>query len=434
MGYKRYVSVTEIHAIVRHLNSAGAPTQSVLATLVTVEGSSYRRPGARLLLSDDGTRIGSVSGGCLEEDILERARTVAATGAPQLALYDTTSENDLVWGVGLGCHGVVQVLIERLPPRPAWAGAIAQNLKEGQPTHLSVVWRTVGGAALGTYLSDEKKVALVDGAAGPSGVYRETVVPPPLLVIFGAGDDAQPLVRLAKEIGWSVIVADPRAAFATAERFPGADGLVCAPPERLVDSADLRGNAIAVVMTHRYVHDVPILRTLLARPLSYLGLLGPKKRAEKILEDLASGGFEVTPAMRSRLHAPVGLDIGGDAPDEVALSIVAEIQAVLAGRDGRPLRERERSIHGWKRFGCMNTLPAGPSSRMGEPKQLVLVDGRPLVVRAVEAALASPVCGPSSSFSGPARNKSGHRSPGFPSSLSKMARGPKAWPPRSGPE
>ena len=105
------------------------------------------------------------------------------------------------------------------------------------------------------------------------------------------------------------------------------------------------GEALAVVMTHRYVHDLPILSSLLTRPLAYLGLLGPRKRADKILHDMASGGFEVTPAMRARLHAPVGLDIGGDSPDEVALSIVAEIQAVLAGRDGKPLRERLRPIH-----------------------------------------------------------------------------------------
>jgi xanthine/CO dehydrogenase XdhC/CoxF family maturation factor len=337
--------VTEIHAIVRHLTSAGASAPSVLATLVTVEGSSYRRPGARLLISDDGTRIGSISGGCLEEDVLERARGVAATGSAKLAVYDTTSENDLLWGVGLGCHGVVQVLIERLPARPAWAYAVAQDLEKERPSQLAVIWRSDGAVPLGTRLVYENGDSAWNRSAADRGVYLETVVPPPRLVIFGAGDDARPLLRLAKEIGWAVTVADPRPAFATAERFPGADTRVCAPPAELVARAAPGAGAMAVVMTHRYIHDVPILRALLPRPLSFLGLLGPKKRADKILDDLASEGLELTPSMRMSLHAPVGLDIGGDSPEEVALSIVAEIQAVLAGRDGRPLRERRKPIH-----------------------------------------------------------------------------------------
>jgi len=336
----------EIHAIVRHLVSAGASAQSVLATLVTVEGSSYRRPGARLLVSDDGTRIGAVSGGCLEEDILARARQVAADGSAQLIVYDTTSENDLIWGVGLGCHGIVQVLVERLPARPAWADAVARNLKKGWSSELAVTWRSGDAGALGTRLLDDKLGVNRSGIAANRGVYVETVAPPPHLLIFGAGDDAQPLAHLAKDIGWLVTVADPRPAFATAERFPGADALVCAPPDELAARAAPGKDALAVVMTHRYVHDVPILRGLLPLPLLFLGLLGPKKRAEKILDDLASAGLEMTPSQRSRLHAPVGLDIGGDSPDEVALSIVAEIQAVLAGREGGPLRERQRPIHG----------------------------------------------------------------------------------------
>ena len=340
-----YGPVTEIHAIVRHLTSAGASAPSVLATLVTVQGSSYRRPGARLLILGDGIRMGSVSGGCLEEDILERAQKVAETGLPQLALYDTTSENDLVWGVGLGCHGVVQVLIERLPVRPTWADAIARNLKEGQPSKLAVIWHSDGETVVGTHLFDKELIKHIPDTKEPSGIYLETVVPPPHLAIFGAGDDARPLSRLAKEIGWTVTVADPRPAFVTADRFPNADRLVCALPAELAERVAPGGEALAVVMTHRYVHDLPILSSLLTRPLAYLGLLGPRKRADKILHDMASGGFEVTPAMRARLHAPVGLDIGGDSPDEVALSIVAEIQAVLAGRDGKPLRERLRPIH-----------------------------------------------------------------------------------------
>ena len=141
-------------------------------------------------------------------------------------------------------------------------------------------------------------------------------------------------------------VADPRAAAATGARFPEADALVVGPADQLVARVSPDAHTLAVVMTHHYVHDVPILRDLLVRPLAYLGLLGPRKRAEKILSDLAAGGLEVTPAMRARLHAPVGLDLGADAPEQVALAIMAEMLAGLHGRDARPLRQRSRPIHG----------------------------------------------------------------------------------------
>lgn len=328
----------ELQAIVAAL-VAPATGPTVLATLVSVAGSSYRRPGARLLVTAGGRRIGSISGGCLEEDVMARAARVRETGVPEVAVYDTTSENDLVWGVGLGCHGVVQVLLEKLPPQPAWVGRLATNLRERHPTRLAV--RHAGGecSTWGTRLAD-------DIAAGSeSGCFLQTIAPPSALVLFGAGDDALPLVRLAKELGWHVTIADPRAALATAERFPQADAFVVGPAENLVALADPGTDALAVVMTHHYVHDVPVLGALLARRLAYVGLLGPKKRTERILSDLAKGGLDVTPEMRARLHAPIGLDLGADSPEEVALSIMAEIQAGLARRNARPLRERTQPIH-----------------------------------------------------------------------------------------
>ena len=297
-----------------------------------VEGSSYRQPGARLLVAADGTRIGSVSGGCLEEDVIERARSVRESGRAQLATYDTTSENDLVWGVGLGCHGVVRVLIERVTARPAWSEVLAGNLSKGLATPIEVVWQAGEPSALGTRLGS--------GKTGGKGIFCEIVPPPPRLVIFGAGDDARPLVRLASELGWRIAVADPRPAFASARRFPEADTVVSSPADQLVARANPGEDDLAVVMTHHYVHDVPILRDLLARPLAYLGLLGPRRRAERILGDLSAN-----PGARARLHAPAGLDLGGDTPAEVALSMIAEMRAVLAGRDARSLRERTQPIH-----------------------------------------------------------------------------------------
>ncbi len=353
----------ELQAIVRALTDPAAP-ESVLATLATVEGSSYRRPGARLLLFRDGRRLGSISGGCLEEDVLVRARAVLASGQPETVVYDTTSENDLVWGVGLGCHGIVRVVLEKLPPRPAWALALAENFAARRPTQLAITHRTGPAELVNPALANHARPVLgtrlvADSApnskltpshaaalpASTSAVFLETVRPPTSLIVYGAGDDAQPLAQLAHALGWLVTIADPRAAMATPERFPSAAALVVAPAHELVARTAPAADTLAVVMTHHYVHDVPLLRDLLARPLAYLGLLGPKKRAEKILTDLAHDGLAITPELRARLHAPVGLDLGADSPEQVALSILAEMQAVLARRDARPLRDRTRPIH-----------------------------------------------------------------------------------------
>lgn len=335
----------ELQAIVRTI-LAPAAGETVLATLAATAGSSYRRPGARLLLAAEGTRVGSISGGCLEEDVLARARGVLATGRAETVVYDTTSENDLVWGVGLGCHGVVTVLVEKLPPRPAWVLALAENFAARRPTSLAVTYRADDPAQLGTRLA--AATPAVSTALNPASnlaVFFDAVPPPTALVIFGAGDDALPLARLAHELGWHVTLADPRSAFATATRFPTAAHLVVGPAAELVHRTAPDAATLAVVMTHHYVHDIPLLRDLLPRPLAYLGLLGPRKRAEKILADLACDGFTPSSEQLARLHAPIGLDLGADSPEQVALAMLAEMQAALTGRDARSLRYRTRPIH-----------------------------------------------------------------------------------------
>lgn len=327
----------ELPAIVRALLAPGAQP-AVLATLVHVEGSSYRRPGARLLATN-GERIGSISGGCLEEDVLARAARVQASGQSEVVVYDTTTENDLVWGVGLGCHGVVRVLLEKISAQPPWAQVLARNSLGRRKTALAV---THGGEDPSTWGT---RLAAPGDCADPERLFLELVAPPTSLVIFGAGDDAQPLARLAHELGWRVTVADPRPAFATQARFPTADACVAMPAHQLMAQINPEPEALVVIMTHHYVHDVPILRDALARPLAYVGLLGPKKRAEKILVDLAAAGAAISVEQKANLHAPVGLDLGADSPEQVAVSILAEMQAALHGRDGRPLRERTRPIH-----------------------------------------------------------------------------------------
>lgn len=330
----------EISAIVHCLSQPNV-YPAALATLVTVRGSSYRRPGARLLLTAQGVRTGSISGGCLEEDVLLHARKVMATGKPLLVTYDTTQENDLLWGVGLGCHGVVEVLVERLSHQPDWASVLRENQTRRHATRLSVQFRGGGEAGLGTRLSGE-----FDRHDFPAEDVLNQSIPTPLaLHVFGAGDDAMPLVQVAGQLGWQVTVADPRPAFATAARFPLAHRVVVMPAAGARDILAPDSDSAAVIMTHHYIHDLPLLGAALPLPYFYVGLLGPRKRAERLLHDLGAKGQHFTPEQRSRLHGPVGLDLGGDAPESVALAIVAEIQSVRHDRDARPLRTRTLPIH-----------------------------------------------------------------------------------------
>lgn len=330
--------MTEIARILAAL--AAAPDQpAALATLVHVEGSSYRRPGARLLLLADGTRLGSISGGCLEDDVVLRAQRVLTSGRPELATYDTTAENDVVWGVGTGCQGVVRIFIEAIPTaRPAWLAALAENLRARRDTALVVVHG--GDQPAGTRLAGAGETP------SPATAFRETVAAPPAVIIFGAGDDAEPLMRLAKETGWHVTVADSRPAYATAARFPQADAVLAAPARELAGRLPLDARSFVVVMTHRYADDLALLRALLPCPSAYLGVLGPRKRTERLLAELQRDGVDVDAARRARLHAPVGLDLGGRTPEEVALSILSEMHVRREGRSPGHLRDRPGPIHG----------------------------------------------------------------------------------------
>lgn len=321
----------EITRILAALDSA-AGQPAALATLVKVEGSSYRRPGARLLLLPDDARLGSISGGCLEEDVMERARRVLVSGKPELAVYDTTAENDLVWGVGLGCQGVVRILIERIPAeRPAWIAALRANQHARRDTALVV-------GANGTRLAS--------GAAPAADEFHETIPAPPALIICGAGDDARPLATMAKQTGWHITVADARPAYASAARFPDADAILSAPIPELVAKLRFDARTFAVVMTHRYADDREFLSALLPRDFAYLGQLGPHTRTDRMLNELKADGLALNGAALAKLHAPIGLDLGGTTPETVALAILAELETRLNGRTPGHLRDRPGPIHG----------------------------------------------------------------------------------------
>ena len=326
--------LSEIVAAWDAVRAAGG--EALLATVVGVSGSTYRRPGARMLLSREGRLAGSVSGGCLEGDILQKAWWRTEQGAAIVTYDSTDADEDVVWGFGLGCNGVVQVLLERVSPEhPGPLDALASVVRERRPQRIVAV-----------IASDDPAVPLGTAPAGwtaPANVtvFEETVQPPAPLVIFGAGQDALPLMRLAKELGWHVTVADTRGTRARPERFPLADSVCLGWP----DSMKMDERTAVVVMTHNYPDDRRVLKSLLLSSAGYIGQLGPRVRTERLLAELADDGLVITEAMRSRLHAPIGLDLGADNPEEIALSIVAEIQAARAGRSGEYLRNRRAPLH-----------------------------------------------------------------------------------------
>lgn len=352
---------------------------TALATLVKAQGSTYRRPGARMLINKEGEIIGSLSGGCLEGDVFEQAQEVMTSGKSIVVQYDTMSDEDIIWGLGLGCNGIVQILIERLEVESPLnhLAFLSECLQRRQVGVLATVFDVEGqvkaqagtrlmlhsdntfksdieDADLITKIGDDarksldenrSKVKLYPLPTGKAEVFIEVIQPPVPLMIFGAGYDALPLVRLAQELGWYVTVVDSRQADETRSRFSSAEQVVLSRPEGIQKSVQVDYRTVAVIMTHNYLHDLEILKNLLPSPVRYLGILGPKSRTGKLLQDLQEQGITPTQTQMQRLYSPVGLDICADTPEEIALSIVAEIQAVLSDRLGGSLRIQPGPIH-----------------------------------------------------------------------------------------
>ena len=330
---------------------AAAGEEAVLATVVKTQLSSYRLPGARLLLTKHRRRAGSISGGCLEDDVTKKAWWLTEKG-PIVRRYDTTPDNEIATaGYGLGCNGVVYVLMERIKPGDAAILDLIRDVRtHRQPAAVAHAIEPAGDRfILGAHnlpadIEAEARSAL---AATANRLVRldgrewfiETLAPAVRLLVFGAGDDAIPLIDLAKYLGWSVAVFDGRSHYARREKFPSADEVIVriagAPPP-MIDPW-----TVAVLMSHSYSQDLDALRELADLPLRYLGILGPNKRTAQLLEDAGLNRERIS----AKLHAPMGLDIGADGPEQVALAVIAEIQATLNSREGGALSTRNGSIH-----------------------------------------------------------------------------------------
>lgn len=370
----------EIRDIIKEYDKAKKDgKKTALATVVHIEGSSYRQPGARMLITIDGQLTGAISGGCLEGDALRKALLVMAQQKATLVTYDTSDEDDAKLGVGLGCNGIIQILIE--PVDDNKAGNPIELLRKINESRQRSVVTTVfslenkkgpqpgtcilhqqDGTSVGditipvlqSVLKEDAGKALASQASiirtyktGPENFTAFTEFVPPVvsLVVVGAGNDIMPLVSMAHILGWNTIVVDGRANYARADRFPTAQKVLVAKPPAVLSSLQIDEQTVFALMTHNYNYDLAMLKQLVSVNTPYIGLLGPKKKLDRILEELSVEGKAITDEQLSRVYGPVGFDIGAETAEEIALSIMAEIKAVLSGKRGNSLRAANSSIH-----------------------------------------------------------------------------------------
>ena len=336
-----------------------------IATLLDVRGSAPRLPGARLAVTRSGKMAGSVSGGCVENDVFVRAMTILDSGRPDVASYGISDES--AFAVGLACGGAIDVLIERFDPTPAWE-RLRESLDASEPAawavglapeavlgrHLVVLrdGGTVGSIdpELDATVAAEARSLLFNGGAGvvalsqDSRVFVEAFPPPLRLFIVGATHTASALCRVARQLGFRVIVVDARGIYATPERFPDADELVCARPEEVLQAARLDARSYVVTLTHDPKFDLPVLACALRSEARYIGAMGSRKTRERRKAELRAMGLG--DAELNRLYSPIGLDLGARTPDEIAVAIAAELLAVRSGREARPLVDKSGPVHG----------------------------------------------------------------------------------------
>jgi xanthine dehydrogenase accessory factor len=345
-------------------------TDRFLVTIVNTIGSTYRQPGARMLVTSTGEMTGMISGGCLEQDILCHIQQRQGDRSAFTITYDTTTDADIVWGLGIGCDGVVEVLVEAIDDR--LIHFLETCLEQQQPGIIATIVATADpiqypiGARLMQYPDRRIQTDITDSNLGQLittdlalsqlphqrkqylnrnvTIAIEVITPPTPLIIFGAGRDAIPLAEFAKALGWHVTVVDCRALEASYDRFAMADR-VSLTRRAIIDQAiALSPATVAVVMTHNYYDDQAILKYLLPTDVAYIGVLGSKQRTNRLLQELQADGCNID---HPQLHTPIGLDIGAETPEAIAIAIVSEIQAILTQRRGGFLKHRSGKIH-WR--------------------------------------------------------------------------------------
>lgn len=352
--------------------------KTALATVVHVEGSSYRRPGARMLVTESGELTGTISGGCLEGDALRKALLAIHEDRNKLVTYDTRNEDDAQFGVQLGCNGIIHILFEPIHAhseqnpitllRMASTGRTCSVIvtlfsllqKENQPGTSYLLHEGKNfindkntGRILPSELPHDARTALDTQVSTVKqydhlSAFVELVEPKLSLIIFGAGNDAIPLTQMANILGWNITVIDGRHTHINRQRFPLAQKTLIAKAESALEELVIDDRTAFVLMTHNYNYDLEILNQLSRKYCAYIGILGPKKKFMRMLDDLASNGLEIPRSAMENIYSPVGLDVGAETAEEIALSIVSEIKAVFSFGNAGFLRDKTESIHARK--------------------------------------------------------------------------------------
>lgn len=360
----------EIADIIEAYKSAVKDNRKMaLATVVKVEGSSYRRPGARMLVTDDGMLTGAISGGCLEGDALRKALSAIYQGENKLITYDTTDEDDAKFGVQLGCNGIVHILFEPISSLND-TNAI-ELLKAANCKRVACVITTLfslkNKRQPGTILLSRESEDIINTPEGDTAIicknalnalkakasrfesysfgadqfqaFHQFILPPIQLIIAGAGNDAQPLAKMAHLLGWEVTVVDGRVTHCTLQRFPSAKAVMVAKPEQVLQNIQVDVQTAFVLMTHNYNYDIVLLNLLLTTQPAYIGTLGPRNKLIRMLDELNQS------EQQFRVNGPIGLDIGAETAEEIAVSIIAEIKTILSGASAEMLKRKQSPIH-----------------------------------------------------------------------------------------
>ena len=370
----------EIREIINAYNKARKNEKRLaLATLVHLNGSSYRRPGARMIVDEEGQLTGAISGGCLEGDALRKAVFCIHTQIPKLVVYDTSDEEDATIGIQLGCSGIIQVLFEPidendpLNPIELLKKAIhkrqntvlvtlyAPQIKKGDTVGTSMLLEDSGEFHNNstfqfvpeTLMQDIKETLTIKKSSFKSynlndntfNAFLSFISPPISLIIVGAGNDAIPLQSIAETLGWEVTIVDGRHTYAKIERFSSACQIIVSKPEKVLQQIPIDEKSVFVLMTHNYNYDYAILKALLDKNIPYIGALGPKKKLDNMITDLKAENIFLNERQKNILYGPVGLELGAETPAEIALSITAEIMSVMHNKKGGSLRNLLTEIH-----------------------------------------------------------------------------------------
>lgn len=390
----------------------------VLATIIQTEGSTYRKAGARMLITKSGQYYGLLGGGCFEADLLEHAAKVFASRQPVSVYYDMRAPEDLIWGLGLGCNGAVRILLEYLGEENDYSpiSLIESALESRQRSVVITVCESMHNSIvtgrqycisgktdevtsnhLPEVIYDRARSVLESGQSvletilvdrTPLKVFFSCITPPVSLAIIGAGPDAVPVTQAAKLLGWRVSVIDYRESYTRAENFPAADQVILCTPENMVEEFDLSGVDAVVLMTHKFEYDLRYLQVIAGTAIPYIGLLGPVARRDELLRSIEANELA---RIKKNIYGPVGMDIGGELPEDIAFSLIAEIQAVMHNRKGGHLSEITSARESTQTDKLATVvLAAGGSTRFGALKQLLEFNGKSLLKRTVEMALKLP--------------------------------------------